>query len=841
MSTPPTGSDLSRLSKSFSEEEFQAQVGKLRELVEQATTEEEMRLLTSRIAQISRIYRVQNGIGLSATPALQAREIDPDYVIRPHIEYLAERLTNAVRDVERGKSRKIAVSMPPRAGKSTLISHYTPLWLLRRHPEWKIVMASHDAALVSTWSRSVRRMIEHNLDLGVALAPDSRAWSKWTTVEGGGIYTTSVRGSLTGRGARVMIIDDPIKDFVDAHSPTMRQSLWDWWLSVAQTRLEPPSLVLVVMCMTGDTPVLRPDGTETPLRDIRPGDEIATYEDGRLTTSRVLNWANQGPDDVFAVRLESGRVVRANARHPFLTVDENGVETWVRTDELREGSRILTAAGASGEASSAVSRGANARSAAEGYARRTTTRPAGRRATVLRPPTPTLDELRGSSTVTASRPRSMTIWSPSSEDSARSAESLRQRDRRTGAASSASTTTTSLGESGDFSATTATSSSSSTSRPTVSEPPLSTWSVTPDRVVSVEPAGREDVFDLQVERTENFIANGLVSHNTRWHEDDFVGRLLSDEHEGDPREWEVIRLPAIAETDDVLGRKEGAPLLSPIVDETRGEAIDRWDDVKRAVGSYTFSAMYQQRPAPAKGAIFDAGWWRYWTTDASKATEDGRVVHLDPTALTGARWLDSWDAAFKSSGPEGSGWVVGQRWVRHQANRYMISQRRGRWSFVSTIEEMKKWARTDDEHVSPFGHLVHERLIEERANGAAIIDTLKEQISGIKPVNPTISKEARARAVTPEIESGNVYLPLPSDPGNEWVMDLLSELRNFPHDVADDQVDALTQALSGLRDSGKGRITVPGAQGGRRPGQQGWQISRDLARSALTDLSRRRY
>lgn len=575
MSTPPTGSDLSRLSKSFSEEEFQAQVGKLRELVEQATTEEEMRLLTSRIAQISRIYRVQNGIGLSATPALQAQEIDPDYVIRPHIEYLAERLTNAVRDVERGKSRKIAVSMPPRAGKSTLISQYTPLWLLRRHPEWKIVMASHDAALVSTWSRSVRRLIEHNLDLGVALAPDSRAWSKWTTVEGGGIYTTSVRGSLTGRGARVMIIDDPIKDFVDAHSPTMRQSLWDWWLSVAQTRLEPPSLVLVVM--------------------------------------------------------------------------------------------------------------------------------------------------------------------------------------------------------------------------------------------------------------------------TRWHEDDFVGRLLSDEHEGDPREWEVIRLPAIAETDDVLGRKEGAPLLSPIVDETRSEAIERWDDVKRAVGSYTFSAMYQQRPAPAKGAIFDAGWWRYWTTDASKATEDGRVVHLDPTALTGARWLDSWDAAFKSSGPEGSGWVVGQRWVRHQANRYMISQRRGRWSFVSTIEEMKKWARTDDEHVSPFGHLVHERLIEERANGAAIIDTLKEQISGIKPVNPTISKEARARAVTPEIESGNVYLPLPSDPGNEWVMDLLSELRNFPHDVADDQVDALTQALSGLRDSGKGRITVPGAQGGRRPGQQGWQISRDLARSALTDLSRRRY
>lgn len=562
-------SDLTIPSGRFSDEDFREQVEQLRTLVSQAETEEEMNMLISRIAQISRVYRIQNGIGLHPDPATQAQEIDDSYIIRPHLGYLSERIGQAVRDVERGKARTIAVSMPPRAGKSLLLSQFTPLWLLRRHPEWKIVQASHDGNLVSQWSRSVRRMIQDRPGLGIAIANDSRAWSQWTTVEGGGIYATSIRGALTGRGARVMIIDDPVKDFVDAHSATMRQNLWDWWLSVAQTRLEPPSLVIVVM--------------------------------------------------------------------------------------------------------------------------------------------------------------------------------------------------------------------------------------------------------------------------TRWHEDDFVGRIFSDEFEGNPRNWERIVLPALAERDDIIGREEGEPLLSPLIpDETTEEAIERWDGVRQAVGSYTFASMYQQRPAPAKGAIFDSSWWRFWTIDPQKATEDGRVVHIDPSAFITSRWLDSWDCAFKSSGPGGSGWVVGQRWVRDQANRYLIDQKRGRWSFVDTIAQMEDWADPS----SRFGNLVHERLIEERANGAAIIDTLKEKISGIKPINPTVSKEARARAITPEIESGNVYLPHPSDPGNEWVQDLLSELRNFPHDVADDQVDALTQALSSLRNSGRGRITSPNSR--PRPGQQGWQRSQDVARAALADLSRPR-
>jgi predicted phage terminase large subunit-like protein len=148
--------------------------------------------------------------------------------------------------------------------------------------------------------------------------------------------------------------------------------------------------------------------------------------------------------------------------------------------------------------------------------------------------------------------------------------------------------------------------------------------------------------------------------------------------------------------------------------------------------------------------------------------------------------------------------VVGQRWVRSGANRYLIDQKRGRWTFTQTIEQMLEWADPS----SFCGSLVHRRLIEDKANGTAIIDVLREKIAGLKPVNPTISKEARYRAVTPEIESGNAYLPHPSEA--PWVNDLLSELRDAPRGSHDDQADALAQALAGLRDVGRGSVAAPG-------------------------------
>lgn len=296
----------------------------------------------------------------------------------------------------------------------------------------------------------------------------------------------------------------------------------------------------------------------------------------------------------------------------------------------------------------------------------------------------------------------------------------------------------------------------------------------------------------------------VVAIGTRWHEDDFIGRLLSDEYDGDPADWEVISFPALAEEDDVLGRTPGDPLLSPLLrDETPEQALVRWAGVKRSVGMYSWSALFQQRPAPAEGAIFDIGTFRYWTTDPAKATEDGTVRFLDPNAAVGTRWLDSWDMAFKAT--DSSDYVVGQRWVRSGVDRYLIAQQRGRWSFTQSLERMTAWG----DGRGPYGRNVHARLVEDKANGTAVIDTLKDKISGLIPVNPTESKAARARSITPEVEAGNVLLPFYGMPGFDWVVELLSELREFDSGAHDDQVDALTQALRRLHDPGRAQLSNP--------------------------------
>jgi predicted phage terminase large subunit-like protein len=315
----------------------------------------------------------------------------------------------------------------------------------------------------------------------------------------------------------------------------------------------------------------------------------------------------------------------------------------------------------------------------------------------------------------------------------------------------------------------------------------------------------------------------VVFIGTRWHEDDILGRLLSDEFEGDPQRWEQIKFPALAEEHDVLGRSPGEPLISPLMEETPEEATQRWEDVKRSVGTYTWNALYQQRPSSPKGAIFDVDWWRFWTTNPAHVSRseggepDGKVVLLPD--MSTARWLDSWDMAFKAT--TASDYVVGQRWAQHGALKYLMHQERKRLTFTATLSRMRLWA-DPAAGVTPYAEKVYERLVEDKANGTAVIDTLKEEISGLIAINPTESKEARARAVTPDAEAGNVLLPYPGDPGNEWVTDLLSELRDFPNGAHDDQVDSLTQALSRMRTPQRSSISQPGkvtTLAGRRRGQ----------------------
>src|SRR3546814_3038189 len=130
-------------------------------------------------------------------------------------------------------------------------------------------------------------------------------------------------------------------------------------------------------------------------------------------------------------------------------------------------------------------------------------------------------------------------------------------------------------------------------------------------------------------------------------------------------------------------------------------------------------------------------------------------------------------------------YVVGQLWVLHGPLQILRAQVRGRWAFTAPQPEVRAFAAR---HVPA-------RLVEDKANGTAIIDVLRPEIDGLLTVNPKDGKEVRARAVTPTLDARNVLLPHPSSPGCEWVTDLLTETRNFPTGAHDAMLAAIPQAL----------------------------------------------
>jgi len=155
--------------------------------------------------------------------------------------------------------------------------------------------------------------------------------------------------------------------------------------------------------------------------------------------------------------------------------------------------------------------------------------------------------------------------------------------------------------------------------------------------------------------------------------------------------------------------------------------------------------------------------------------------------------LMSWDMTFKDT--RGSDFVVGQIWARRGANVYLLDQVHKRLSFTDTLTAFttmcKRWPQATA------------KLVEDKANGSAVIDTLKSKIPGIVPINPTESKYARANAVSPYIEAGNVHLPT-TEVAMFEVESFIEEAAAFPNASHDDRVDATSQALARLFIQGNG-------------------------------------
>lgn len=251
---------------------------------------------------------------------------------------------------------------------------------------------------------------------------------------------------------------------------------------------------------------------------------------------------------------------------------------------------------------------------------------------------------------------------------------------------------------------------------------------------------------------------------TRWHKDDLIAHVV------DTLDANYINIPAqaVAE-DDILDREVGEWLQSV---QNRSERS--WNMTKQAVGTYVWQALYQGDPQVTGGS--------YINVDKLDVIPSDQVVFADERGicqtLNNALVIQSWDLAFTGK----DDYVAGQVWAYISGTWIMLDRVHERASFTRTVtlvqQTSARWPQTSRIYV------------EQAANGAALIDTLKRKAL-ITPVIPRGSKEARALAVQPLVDQGLVkvtdvcYSP-----------EFFNELREFPFAKHDDQVDALTQALS---------------------------------------------
>ena len=310
-----------------------------------------------------------------------------------------------------------------------------------------------------------------------------------------------------------------------------------------------------------------------------------------------------------------------------------------------------------------------------------------------------------------------------------------------------------------------------------------------DRLQADSRVYRDRIWDWWTDVASTRLAPGApcVLILTRWHHDDLAGRLLGAE---DGHLWRVLNVPAQADHHpdqdqvDPLGRAPGEFMRS-----ARGRTPAQWQAIHTRVGSRTWASLYQGRPVPDTGNLFPRDQWARYTTAPWIVRDDGARILPGLAKEPDSELVQTWDFTFKDT--KASDYVVGQVWLRRGVNAYLLDQVRDRMTFSESCQAMLDLTARWPQAIA--------KLVEDKANGPAIMNALRAKVGGLIPVEPEGSKYARATAISPFIESGNVLLPDPAEvPGTAWVADLTEEAADFPAGSHDDQVDALSQAVHRL-------------------------------------------
>ena len=624
------------------------------------------------------------------------------------------------------------------------------------------------------------------------------------------------------------IIDDPISEQdIKSGNTTSLDGVYDWFRNGLRTRLMPGGKICILHCLTGDTQVALANGTDCPLRDVRPGDMVASYDNGTIRPAKVLGWSNQGSDHIYAITLRSGVTIRGNERHPLL-VSQNGTTQWIKIKGLKPGMHLVCATNP--DARSPYIPGVNAST--------TTTRPAEKPQKALHLPVGGNGGVRLALRIAATIQHTQRVFAshvvtklfmrsekPVATTTARKngvthilkcgtgsleastiADLLRKPEPAQYAGSLHTMRTPQQhGKFVDWLLTTATlpvkfvrfcviraiSLLKRETPPSYCAKPLSTLSITLDEIVSIAPDGVEDVFDIQVEGTESFLANGVVSHNTRWHQRDLIGRLVKDgslNEDGD--QYEIFEFPAIIERKNPLAdlKNEG---FDPDAPATLQKSLwpEQWSlesllRTKASMPAWQWNAQYQQNPTAQEAAIIKRDNIKWWPKEDPPAVDF--IVQAFDTALTTNTRSDysvcqTWGVWKNEDGVD---------------NVILLNRVKGKWEFP----ELKQMALQQAKEWSPDSVIV-----EAKASGQPLIDEMRRSGLFVQDYSPGKGQDkiARMNSVSDMFMTGQVWFPETS-----WATEVVEEILAFPSGEHDDEVDTMTLALMRIRKGGLLRLST---------------------------------
>ena len=164
--------------------------------------------------------------------------------------WIHDEIAEKLEAVQSGEIKRLMIFVPPRHGKSELASINFPGWCLGKNPNEEIIVASYSAELAQDFGYKTRNLVnslEYQEIFKTKLRDDSQSKAKWLTQEGGGYTAVGVGGAITGRGADILLIDDPFKNREEAESKVIREKVWSWYTSTAYTRLEKGGRVVVIL------------------------------------------------------------------------------------------------------------------------------------------------------------------------------------------------------------------------------------------------------------------------------------------------------------------------------------------------------------------------------------------------------------------------------------------------------------------------------------------------------------------------------------------------------------------------------------------------------------------